>query len=79
MQKRYVAVFSSKQESLISVFPYVRIVPYEEVSTCLFLMMLQHLIAYFAPVVSNKMQVHPLAILSANDEYDKEHVIEVPL
>jgi hypothetical protein len=61
------------------VFPHVKIVPNEEVPTCLFLMMLQHLIACFSPPVLNQMQVCPLAILSANDEYEKEHVIEVPL
>jgi hypothetical protein len=39
--------------------------------------MLQHLISFFAPPLSNQTQPYPEALLSAKVEYNNEHVTEL--
>jgi hypothetical protein len=70
------ALLSRMQESLIIKFPSEYIVPRELRTTCVFLMMLQHLISCSAPDVPIAMQLSQVELLSTNEQNVIEQVTE---
>ena len=64
------------QESSIITSPYDQNVP-SELETYVFLMILQLLISYFAPVIPNTIQVSEVALLSTIEVYDNDQVTEL--